>query len=59
MHDNPSQPNRLVAKGDVLSRVLESLRALDYPKDRMVLLFVDEDGAFEFCRDRIKANGHV
>ncbi|MEM1949126.1 MAG: hypothetical protein QXY50_01480 [Candidatus Caldarchaeum sp.] len=48
-----------MAKGDVLSRVLESLRALDYPKDRMVLLFVDEDGAFEFCRDRIKANGHV
>ncbi|MEM4179242.1 MAG: glycosyltransferase [Candidatus Caldarchaeum sp.] len=48
-------------KGDVWGRVLESLRMLDYPKDRMVLLFVDNysrDGAFELCSSWIRLEGH-
>ncbi len=48
-------------KGDVFTRVLDSLKMLDYPKDRIVLLFIDNysrDGAFESCSSWIRLEGH-
>ncbi|MDW8042256.1 MAG: glycosyltransferase [Nitrososphaerota archaeon] len=47
-------------KGDVLSRMLGSLAAMDYPKDKLALLFIDNystDGAFELCSNWIENHG--
>ncbi|MCS7110121.1 MAG: glycosyltransferase [Candidatus Caldarchaeum sp.] len=49
-------------KGDVFERMLSSLAAMDYPKDRIVLLFIDnysKDGAFEVCKSWIAAQGRL
>ncbi|MEN3048618.1 MAG: hypothetical protein ABDH63_07580, partial [Candidatus Caldarchaeales archaeon] len=44
-------------KGDVLARMLDSLAAMDYPKEKVVLLLIDNyssDGAFETCSKRVE-----
>ncbi|MCS7137398.1 MAG: glycosyltransferase [Candidatus Caldarchaeum sp.] len=45
-------------KGDVFERMLDSLAAMDYPKDRIILLFIDNysrDGAFDLCANWVRA----
>jgi GT2 family glycosyltransferase len=47
-------------KGDTLSRALESLSSLNYPKERIFLCLIDnysKDGAFDFCKNWLKKHG--